>query len=117
LTRAAHGYHSWLDAWSAQQTTTSLNKAFMDLMSTAQLLGNFGEFVGSIAILVTLVYLSIQVRKSQIAAEADSVTAAQSNAWPRVQFPVCRPFSRLWLHKEGESWVYWRNFGDEKSPA
>ena len=53
----------------------------MDLMSTAQLLGNFGEFVGSIAILVTLVYLSIQVRKSQMAAEADSITAAQSNAF------------------------------------
>jgi hypothetical protein len=46
----------------------------MDIMSTAQLLGNFGEFVGPIAILVTLVYLGIQVRKSQIAAKADTFT-------------------------------------------
>jgi len=51
----------------------------MDLMSTAQLLGNFGEFVGSIAILVTLIYLSVQVRHSQISAEADALTATQSN--------------------------------------
>jgi len=51
----------------------------MDLEATAQLLGNFGEFVGSIAILVTLVYLSIQVRKSQITAEAEALTAQQAN--------------------------------------
>ena len=34
----------------------------MDLMSAAQLLGNFGEFFGSIAVVATLVYLSVQVR-------------------------------------------------------
>lgn len=37
----------------------------MDLMATAQLLGNVGEFVGSIAILVTLAYLAIQVRHAR----------------------------------------------------
>lgn len=37
----------------------------MDLMSTAQLLGNFGEFIGSIAVLGTLVYLAIQIRHSR----------------------------------------------------
>jgi hypothetical protein len=34
----------------------------MDLTSTAQLLGNLGEFVGAIAVVATLVYLAIQVR-------------------------------------------------------
>lgn len=35
----------------------------MDHQAFAQLLGNYGEFVGSLAILVTLVYLSMQVRQ------------------------------------------------------
>ena len=37
----------------------------MDLMSAAQLLGNLGEFLGSIAILVTLIYLAIQVKQAR----------------------------------------------------
>lgn len=36
----------------------------MDLQTTAQLLGNIGEFVGAIAVVATLVYLAIQVRQS-----------------------------------------------------
>ena len=35
----------------------------MDHQAFAQLLGGYGEFVGSVAILITLVYLSIQVRQ------------------------------------------------------
>ena len=35
----------------------------MTLMDTAQLLGNFGEFVGAIAVVVTLLFLSFQVRQ------------------------------------------------------
>jgi len=38
----------------------------MDHQAFAQLLGNYGEFVGSLAILVTLVYLSIQVRQARV---------------------------------------------------
>ena len=38
----------------------------MDLMDTAQLRGNFGEFVGAIAVVVTLVYLSVQIRQNTI---------------------------------------------------
>ncbi len=41
----------------------------MDLMSIAQLLGNFGEFVGAIAVVVTLVYLAVQVKQSKVATE------------------------------------------------
>ena len=36
----------------------------MDHQGFAQLLGNYGEFLGSIAVLITLVYLATQVRNS-----------------------------------------------------
>lgn len=36
----------------------------MDLMSVAQLLGNFGEFAGAIAVVVTLGYLVVQIRQN-----------------------------------------------------
>lgn len=36
----------------------------MDHQAFAQLLGNYGEFVGAIAVFVTLVYLSVQVRQN-----------------------------------------------------
>ena len=39
----------------------------MTLMETAQLLGNFGEFVGAIAVVGTLVYLAAQVGHSRYA--------------------------------------------------
>ena len=44
----------------------------MDLMSIAQLLGNIGEFLGAIAVVVTLVYLAIQVRLGKEATEANT---------------------------------------------
>ena len=44
----------------------------MDLQDTAQLLGNFGEFVGAIAVVITLAYLAIQVRHSRTATEANT---------------------------------------------
>jgi hypothetical protein len=44
----------------------------MDIMSTAQLLGNFGEFFGSIAVLATLIYVAVQVSqlKQQVRMQA-----------------------------------------------
>ncbi len=36
----------------------------MTMMETAQLLGNFGEFVGAIAVVATLMYLAFQIRQS-----------------------------------------------------
>jgi hypothetical protein len=44
----------------------------MDLMSTAQLLGSFGEFVGAIAVVATLFYLAVQVRHSKEATESNT---------------------------------------------
>jgi hypothetical protein len=44
----------------------------MDHQAFAQLLGNYGEFVGAIAVVVTLFYLAIQVRHSKEATEANT---------------------------------------------
>lgn len=42
----------------------------MTLMETAQLLGNFGEFAGAIAVVATLFYLANQIRDSADATKA-----------------------------------------------
>ena len=44
----------------------------MDHLTFAQLLGNYGEFIGAIAVVVTLGYLAIQIRQGNSAARADS---------------------------------------------
>jgi hypothetical protein len=44
----------------------------MDHQTFAQLLGSYGEFIGSIAILVTLGYLAVQVRQHSTQAKLDS---------------------------------------------
>ena len=44
----------------------------MDLMNTAQLLGNFGEFVGAIAVVATLAYVAVQIRQNTCATQAAS---------------------------------------------
>lgn len=57
----------------------------MDLMSAAQLLGNVGEFVGAIAVVVTLGYLAVQVRHGREATEANTRSIAQSERVARAQ--------------------------------
>jgi len=47
----------------------------MDHLTFAQLLGNYGEFVGAIAVVVTLAYLAVQVRHSKEATEANTKVA------------------------------------------
>lgn len=44
----------------------------MDLTSTVQLLGSIGELVGAIAVVATLFYLSVQVRHSKEAVQANT---------------------------------------------
>lgn len=44
----------------------------MDHQAFAQLLGNYGEFVGAIAVVGTLAYLAVQVRQSRTATEANT---------------------------------------------
>ena len=38
----------------------------MTTLEFSQLLGNYGEFVGAIAIVVTLVYLAMQVKQAKM---------------------------------------------------
>ena len=61
---------------------SQLGMTIMDLMSTAQLLGNFGEFVGAIAVVVTLAYLAVQVRQSRetLGANTRALEEAQKQA-------------------------------------
>jgi hypothetical protein len=37
----------------------------MDIQAVAQLLGNFGEFAGSIAVFATLIYVAVQVKQAK----------------------------------------------------
>ena len=51
----------------------------MSALEFSQLLGNYGEFVGAIAIVVTLAYLAIQVRQSSRMMRA-SIRQARSDS-------------------------------------
>lgn len=62
----------------------------MDLQATAQLLGSFGEFFGAIAVFVTLAYLSIQVRHSKDATEANSKLAEENHRLGLAQNEIAR---------------------------
>ncbi len=55
----------------------------MDHQTFAQLLGNYGEFVGAVAVVITLVYLAVQVRHSRQATEVNTTALLASNyaAW------------------------------------
>jgi hypothetical protein len=54
-----------------------------------EILGNLGDFVGGIAVVATLVYLSVQVRQNTVAIEASSRQQIVSGY---------RDANRLWLH-------------------
>jgi len=62
----------------------------MDLQSTAELLGNIGEFVGAIAVVVTLGYLAVQVRHSKEATEANTRLAEESHRLALAQNQIAR---------------------------
>jgi len=55
----------------------------MDLLSTAQLLGNFGEFVGAVAVVATLGYLAFEIRHNTRATRAslDYSIRSDFNRW------------------------------------
>ena len=50
----------------------------MDHQAIAQLLGNYGEFVGAIAVVARLYYLALQVRHSSDATEANTRAMEES---------------------------------------
>ena len=44
----------------------------MNLMDVSQILGNFGEFFGAIAVVVTLAYLAVQIKQNTNSASSQS---------------------------------------------
>ena len=62
----------------------------MSLLEISELLGNFGEFFGSIAVFITLIYLAIQVRQSKQATEANTRIAQQNHEIALAQNHVSR---------------------------
>ena len=51
----------------------------MEHQAFAQLLGNYGEFIGSIAVLATLAYLAIQIRQNTKAEENSALDMSLRN--------------------------------------
>ena len=62
----------------------------MSILELSQLLGNFGEFFGSIAVFATLIYLSIQVKQSKRATEANTEIAQQNYSMALAQNQISR---------------------------
>ena len=50
-----------------------------------EFLGNIGDFIGGIGVIVTLIYLALQIRQNTVATRADSYQAVVSSAsdWSR----------------------------------
>ena len=63
----------------------------MDLMSVAQLLGNVGEFLGAIAVVATLIYLTVQIKHTraelQISVQQSRLQAIRDNWLNRSRNP------------------------------
>ncbi len=55
----------------------------MDHVTFAQLLGNYGEFVGSVGVVVTLVYLAVQIRTNTRTTRANASFQA-THSWAEV---------------------------------
>ena len=51
----------------------------MDHQALAQLLGNYGEFIGAIAVVATLAYLAVQIRQSNKLESAESIRTTTQN--------------------------------------
>ena len=58
----------------------------MDVYQTAQLLGNLGEFVGAAAVVASLAYLAVQLRRNTLATRASLDFAIRSdfNRWHEI---------------------------------
>jgi hypothetical protein len=66
----------------------------MDHQAFAQLLGNYGEFLGAIAVFGTLAYLAVQVRQSKLALEANTRSVDESRLLARTD--GLRELTRRW---------------------
>lgn len=70
----------------------------MDLISTSQLLGNLGEFVGAIAVVVTLIYLATQIRQNTNALRMTAASERLERDY-EIVLPLIesRSFAEIWL--------------------
>lgn len=70
----------------------------MTLIEISEVLGNIGEFVGSIAVLVTLIYLALQVRQNTLQMKASSHQAiSDSLNHINILFAENSAVSQIWL--------------------
>ncbi|NKC01280.1 MAG: hypothetical protein GKR90_22665 [Pseudomonadales bacterium] len=90
----------------------------MTPLQISELLGNLGEFLGSIAVFITLIYLAIQVRQSKQATEANTLVAQQNYEIALAQNHVSRTDLIVQLSLElarsrdlSEIWLKWENEG------
>ncbi len=60
----------------------------MSIVETSAILGNVGEFIGSIAVLATLIYLTVQVKHSRELLEEGRKIAASQVYQARVGFRI-----------------------------
>ena len=60
-------------------------------------LANLGEFIGGVAVLVTLLYLAMQVRQTNLLAKADSTQRAFANYSSWRQMLADEGINALWL--------------------
>lgn len=51
----------------------------MDHLTFAQLLGSYGEFIGAIAVVATLIYLAVQIRTARADVDANSFNSTSNN--------------------------------------
>ena len=76
----------------------------MTLMETAQLLGNFGEFAGAFAVVVTLLFLAVQVKHSKESVDANTKALEESRRLALAQTYQARVNTRIGqLQVEAES--------------
>jgi len=75
----------------------------MTLMDTAQLLGNVGEFVGSIVIVVTLIYLAVQIRQNNQALRANFEGQSLSRSYDlQLRYASDRQVAEWWARGADE---------------
>jgi hypothetical protein len=76
----------------------------MDHLTFAQLLGNYGEFIGAIAVVATLGYLALQVKHSKASVDANTSALDEARRLALAQTYQARAELRIGqLHLDAES--------------
>jgi hypothetical protein len=75
-----------------------MEERIMDLMQTAQVLGNFGEFIGAFAIVVALGGVYFQVRQNNVQSRATAAIAI-TEGWQRtiIEMASSGPLGRAFM--------------------